>query len=104
MAACPLAWAPSTDGVDHDLCTMANTLPHLKMTLPMVARLKRTSSVTALRQRLGVPPRPHDRYLLEDVIFPALRREPNMVRIPCTGCAWLAHTASYADRSEIAPS
>ncbi len=66
------------------------------MTLPIVARLKRTSSVTALRQRLGVPPRPHDRYLLEDVIFPALRREPNMVRILFAGCA--DYTASYADR------
>ncbi len=47
------------------------------------------------RRRLGLIPRPHDRYILEEVIFPELRSRPDVRTILFVGCD--AYTEHYPD-------
>ena len=65
-----------------------------------VRRTKRSAPVMKIRRRIGIPTRPHDRYLLEQVIFPALRRRPDFQRFLFVGCDEFTedYPARFADR------
>ena len=58
------------------------------------------TSLRGFPWRLGKPPRPHDRYLLEEVIFPAISARADMRRILFVGCDWYTkdYPRRFADR------
>ena len=64
---------------------MAARNPRLRQ-VALFGRLR--GCVRAARRRIGVCDHLHDRYLLEEVIFPALRAKPEVHQILFVGCEW----------------
>ena len=59
--------------------------------------------IRRLRARIGPCTHPHDRYLLEDLIFPTLHSRPDMRRLLFVGCDVLTehYPDFFADRVYI---